>query len=356
MELPFLKKSGRHLIGLDISSSAIKMVELGGKSFKEARVERYALEPLPKGAVSEGNIANLEATIDAVRRCWKRLNSSTREVAMALPTAAVITKRIFVPNGLREDELELRVETEANQYIPFPLDEVNLDFQIIGATSKNTEELEVLIAASKKERIEDRVAVAESAGLRASIVDVDAFAAFAAFEMVEKTLPEKTKNKICALVDIGANTTNVTVLQNGQQLFTREQSIGGNQLTQDMARHYGMPFEEAEAAKQGRNLPEGYEEQLLTPFLENLALEISRALQFFFTSTQFNRIDNIVLAGGCAVLPGISEIVGTRTQVRTVIANPFTKMEISPRINEKSLLQDTPALMVACGLALRKFD
>lgn len=356
MDLSFFSKKSKPLIGLDISSSAVKMVELSGKSADDAKVERYAIEALPKGAVAEGNIGNLELVIEAVSRCSKRLGSSARNVVMALPSSAVITKRILVPEDLREDELELRIESEANQYIPFAIDEVNLDYQIAGPAPQSPGDVEVLIAASKKERIEDRVAVAEAAGLKASIVDIESFAALASFELVERQLPEKGRKQISALIDIGASSTNVIVLKDGQQLFTREQTIGGNQLTQDIVRNYGMQYEEAEVAKLTGNLPDGYEEHLLTPFLESIALEISRSLQFFFTSSQYSRIDNIVLAGGCAVIPGISEVVGARTQIRTVIANPFARMDKSNRVNERGLLVDAPSLMIACGLALRKFD
>jgi type IV pilus assembly protein PilM len=217
------------------------------------------------------------------------------------------------------------------------------------------DELEVLIAASKKERVEDRVAVADSAGLKAVVVDVESFSALAAFELIERQLPEAGKNQVVALIDAGANVMNLTVLRNGQQVYAREQAFGGGQLTQDIARHYGMSIEDAEAAKRAGNLPEGYEVELLNPFMENLALEVSRALQFFFTSTQYNQVDHIVLAGGCAD-PGIDEVVATRTQVNTLIANPFANMVLSDRVRAKSLLADASSLMVACGLALRRFD
>ncbi len=169
-------------------------------------------------------------------------------------------------------------------------------------------------------------------------------------------MPEAGKNQVVALIDAGANAMNLTVLRNGQQVYAREQAFGGGQLTQDIARHYGMSIEDAEAAKRAGNLPEGYEVELLNPFMENLALEVSRALQFFFTSTQYNQVDHIVLAGGCAVIPGIDEVVATRTQVNTLIANPFANMVLSDRVRAKSLLADASSLMVACGLALRRFD
>lgn len=351
-----LNPKARSLFGLDISSSAVKMVELTANGKDGYRVERYTIEVLPKDAVSDGNIANLDGVVDSVKRAWKRMGTSTRNVAMALPGSAVITKKIIVPSGLRDEELEAQVETEANQYIPFAIDEVNLDYQVIGPAPAVPDELEVLIAASKKERVEDRVAVADAAGLKATVVDVESFAALAAFELIERQLPDSGKNQVVALIDAGANVMNLTVLRNGLQVYAREQAFGGGMLTQDISRHYGMNYEDAEAAKRAGNLPEGYEIELLNPFMENLALEVSRALQFFFTSTQYNQVDHIVLAGGCAVIPGIDEVVATRTQVNTLIANPFANMVLSDRVRAKSLLADASSLMVACGLALRRFD
>ncbi len=346
----------RPLLGLDISSSAVKLVELTANGKEGYRVERYTVEVLPKDAVSDGNIANLEGVVDAVKRAWKRLGTSTRNVAMALPGSAVITKKIIVPAGLRDDQLEIQVESEANQYIPFAIDEVNLDFQVIGPAPSVPDELEVLIAASKKERVEDRVAVADAAGLSAVVVDVESLASLAAFGLIERQLPEGGNNQTVALIDAGCNVMSLTVLRNGQQVYAREQAFGGGQLTQDIARHYGMTYEEAEVAKRAGSLPEGYEVELLAPFMESLALEISRALQFFFTSTQYNQVDHIVLAGGCAVIPGVDEVVATRTQVSTLIANPFANMALSTHVRAKNLLADASSLMVACGLALRRFD
>lgn len=351
-----LNPKARPLLGLDISSSAVKLVELTANGKEGYRVERYTIEVLPKDAVSDGNIANMDGVVDAVKRAWKRLGTSTRNVAMALPGSAVITKKIIVPAGLRDDQLEIQVESEANQYIPFAIDEVNLDFQVIGPAPSVPDELEVFIAASKKERVEDRVAVADAAGLSAVVVDVETQAALSAFELIERQLPGGGKNQTIALVDAGSSVMSLTVLRNGQQVYAREQAFGGGQLTQDIARHYGMTYEEAEVAKRAGTLPEGYETELLAPFMENLALEISRALQFFFTSTQYNQVDNIVLAGGCAVIPGVDEVVATRTQVSTLIANPFANMVLSERVRAKSLLADASSLMVACGLALRRFD
>jgi type IV pilus assembly protein PilM len=344
------------LIGMDISSSAIKMVEIADEGKGKYRIERYAIEPLPKDAITDGNITNLDEVADCARRAWKRLATSTRHAALALPVAAVITKRIIVNAGMREDELELQVETEANQYIPFALEEVNLDFQVLGPAPSSAEEVEVLIAASRKEKVEDRVAVAESAGLKATVVDVESYAMLAAFSLIESSMPEQGKDQLICYVDIGANMTTINVLRNDQSVYTREQAFGGSQLTMDIQRAYGMSIEEAEGAKKNGGLPDNYDNEVLRPFIDNCALEVSRGLQFFFTSTQFNQVDHIVLAGGCAVIPGLEEAVSGRTQVATTIANPFANMSLSSRVRPKLLAADAPALMIACGLAMRRFD
>lgn len=356
LDLSIFGSKARALIGVDISSSSVKMVELASDGKDGYRVERYTIEVLPKDVVSDGNIVNLEAAAESVKRAWKKLATSTRHVAIALPASAVITKKIIVPAGQREEELELQVESEANQYIPFALEEVNLDFQVLGPAPSSPDEIEVLIAASRKEKVEDRVAVAEAAGLKPIVMDVESYAVLSSFELIEKQFPDGGKGQIIALVDVGANVMNLTVLRNDQQLYAREQAFGGNQLTQDIARHYGMSFEEAEAAKRSNNLPDNYEAELLRPYIESMALEVSRALQFFFTSTQFNQINHIVLSGGCAVIPGADEVVASRTQINTVVANPFADMVLSDRVRAKNLLTDASSLMVACGLALRRFD
>jgi type IV pilus assembly protein PilM len=302
-DLSIFNPKARSLIGLDISSSSVKMVELASDGKGGYRVERYAIEVLPRDVVSDGNIVNLEAAAESVRRAWKKLATSTRQVAIALPASHVITKKIIVAAGQRESELELLVESEANQYIPVRARRGQPRFQVVGPAPSSPDEIEVLIAASRKEKVEDRVAVAESAGLKPRVLDVESYAVLVGLSTGRgATLPEGGKGQIIALVDVGANVMNLTVLRNDQQIYAREQAFGGNQLTQDIARMFNMSFEEAEAEKRRNSLPEKYESELLRPFLEALALELSRALQFFFTSTQFNQVNHIVLAGGCAVI------------------------------------------------------
>lgn len=355
-DFSILNPKARSLVGLNISSSAVKMVELSSGRGGDYQLECYAIESLPEGAVVDGNISSHEGVSEAIARCWRRLDTSTKYVAMALPTAAVITKKIILPAGLRESAMEVQVESEANQYIPFTLEEVNLDFQVVGPTPTDPDEVEVLIAASRKEGVEDRVACAEAAKLKPVVMDVESYAALAAFDLVRDQFPGNTSERIFALVDIGANAMKVTVLRGDQQIYNREQAFGGNQLTQDIVRAYGMSYEEAETLKRTGPMPDNYEAEILRPFLDNLALEISRAMQFFFTSTQYSEVDHIVLMGGGALLPGVAQVVAERTQIDSLMANPFAKMTMSQRVRPKQLLQDAPSLMVACGLALRRFD
>lgn len=356
LDLSIFNPKARPLLGLDISTSSVKLVELADAGKDGYRVERFSMEVLPRDAVTEGNIVKLETVAEAVKKAWRRLDTTTRYVAMALPTSNVITKRITVAAGQRESELEALVESEATQYIPFSLDEVNLDFQVVGPSPNNVNDVEVLIAASRKEKVEDRIAVAEAAGLVPLVMDVESYASQAAFELVEKRLPSGGQNQIIAFFDIGANVTNLTIFRNDQPLYSRDQPFGGYQLTQEIMRHYGMSPDDAEAAKRESKLPENYENDILRPFMDTLALECSRALQFFFTSTAYSQVDQVVLSGGAATIPGLDEVVAARTQVSARVANPFIDMQLSSRVKPHALAAAAPSLMVACGLAMRRFD
>jgi type IV pilus assembly protein PilM len=343
------------LVGLDISTSGVKLVELSDTGKNQFRLERYASEPLPRGAVVDGNIENIEQVIEAVRRVWKKSGTRAKFAALGMPPASVITKKIILPGGMTEEELEIQVETEASQYIPFALDEVSLDFDIIGPAQNAPDDVEVLLAATRKEKVEDRVAVSEAAGLTPTVMDIESYAARAAIDRLVAQLPNGGKNQIVALIQIGAQVTHVSMLLDGQTIYEREQPFGGVQLTQDIARTYGLSHDEAEAKKKAGELPDGYERELLEPFLDSAGLEVTRAIQFFFTSTPYTRVDQIFLAGGCAVIPGLVELVASRTKISTSVVSPFKGMEISPNVREKQLRTEAPAYLIACGLAMRRF-
>jgi len=357
LDLGFLVgKKNPPLVGLDISTSGVKLVELSEVGKNEFRLERFAAEPLPRGAVVDGNIENIDQVSDAVRRVWKKSGTRAKHVAIGMPPASVITKKIILPGGLTEDELEMQVESEANQYIPFALDEVSLDFDVIGPAQNAPEDVEVLLAATRKEKVEDRVAVAEAAGLTPMVMDIESYAARAAIGRITAQLPKGGQGQIVALFQIGAQVTHFSVLLDDQTIYEREQPFGGNQLTQDIVRSYGLSFEEAEAKKKANDLPDGYERELLTPFMENAALEVTRAIQFFFTSTPYTHIDQIFMAGGCAIIPGLVEMVAERAKTSTSVVSPFKGMQLASNVREKQLRAEAPSYLVACGLAMRRFD
>lgn len=356
MKFDFFKEHTPPLIGVDISSASVKMVELSGDGAGQYRLENYSIVPLAKDSVVDGNIAGLEQVGAAVDRAWKLLGTREKRVALALPAAAVISKKVFMQSGLREEDMELQVEAEANQYIPFALDEVNIDFQILGPSPNSPDDVEVLIAASRKDKIEDRIVVAEEAGLKVVIMDVETYATEAAYGLACNQLPSGGREQTVMIIDIGAVMMHINVLHDNQSVYIREQSFGGDQLTQEIQRRFGLSAEDAEIAKRKGGLPENYEAEVLQPFVQSMALEVARALQFFTSSTQYNRVDHIMLAGGCAAIPGIDQAVADRTQVNTVIANPFVNMSMSSRVKQQNLAVDAPSLMIACGLALRRFD
>ncbi|HET6436195.1 MAG TPA: pilus assembly protein PilM [Xanthomonadaceae bacterium] len=349
-----ITKSQPPLVGVDISSTAVKLLQLS-RVGNRYRVEHYAVEPLPPNAVVEKNIVEVEAVGEAIRRAMARSGSRAKYAAAAVAGSAVITKLIPMPADLDEDDMESQVELEAVNYIPYPIEEVNLDFEVLGPLQGNAEMVQVLLAASRTENVDTRVSALELGGLAARVMDVEAFAIENAFALLADTL-NAPRDGLMALVDVGATMTTLNILRNGRSLYSREQVFGGKQLTDEVMRRYGLSYEEAGMAKRQGGLPESYEIEVLEPFKEALVQQISRLLQFFYAGSEFNRVDQIVLAGGCASIPGVADMVEEQLGVPTVVANPLAQMTLGPRVQAHALAQDAPALMIAAGLALRSFD
>lgn len=351
-----ITKSQAPLVGVDISSTAVKLLQLSrGGAGVGYRVEHYAVEPLPPNAVVEKNIVEVEAVGDAIRRALARSGSRAKHAAAAVSGSAVITKIIPMAADLDEDDMESQVELEAVNYIPYPIEEVNLDFEVLGPMPGNPEMMQVLLAASRAENVEMRASALELGGLTARVMDVEAFAVENAFGLLADSLNLR-RDGLAALVDVGATMTTLNILRNGRSLYSREQVFGGKQLTDEVMRRYGLSYEEAGLAKRQGGLPESYEVEVLEPFKEALVQQISRLLQFFYAGSEFNRVDQVVLAGGCASIPGVAEMVEEQIGVPTTVANPLAQMTLGPRVQAHALAQDAPALMIACGLALRSFD
>jgi type IV pilus assembly protein PilM len=344
------------MMGLDVSTSSVKLVELGRTSSGELMLERLASEPFEKGWIVDGQIEKFDEVADAVRRVVARSGSRTRHCVMAMPASAVITKRIVLPAGLREEEMEIQVEAEAHQYIPFSLDEVSLDFCVIGPNAASAGDVDVLIAASRKDRVQDRQGLAEAAGLTPVVLDIESHASRLATGRLLLDLPDSGRESLVALFEIGADTTSLKVLRGDELLYDRDQAFGGSQLTQLISRQYGFSYEEAEQKKLSGELPDDYAPTLLTPFVDSLAHEIGRALQYFFTSTPHHKVHYVMLAGGTASMPGLSERVKEVTGFNSRVVNPFDGMKLGAAVREAKLKREAPSYLTACGLAMRRFE
>ncbi len=353
--LGLFTKKANTLLGIDISSTSVKLLELS-RSGGRYKVEAYAVEPLPVNAVVEKNIAELEGVGQALARVAAKAKTGVKAVAVAVAGSAVITKTIEMDSGLNDDELENQLKIEADQYIPYPLEEVAIDFEVQGTSVRNPERVEVLLAACRKENVEVREAALALAGLTAKVVDVEAYALERAYGLLAEQLGGDRDEMTVAVVDIGATMTTLSVLHNGRTIYTREQLFGGRQLTEEIQRRYGLSVEEAGLAKKQGGLPDDYESEVLLPFKEAVVQQVSRSLQFFFAAGQFNDVDYIMLAGGTASIPDLDRLIQQKIGTQTLVANPFADMALSGKVNAGALASDAPALMIACGLAMRSFD
>lgn len=351
--LRLYRKPSKGLVGVDISSTTVKLLEL---SVKNGRywVESYAVMPLPENSVVEKSILDPEAVADALERVVNLANPHTTQVAIAVPTSMVIHKIIEMDADMSDEEREVQIRMDAEQYIPFPLDEVSLDFEVLPDRLANPNRVNVLLVATRTENVDTRVEVLELAGLVAKVADVESYAMERAFSVFADTLPMGANT--VGILDIGHTMTTLSVMQKGKIIYTREQVFGGRQLTQDVQSRYGLSFEEAGRAKKERTLPDDYDTEVLEPFLDAVVQQAARSLQFFFSSSQFNEIDHILLAGGNANIPGLAKLLQQKLGYRVTIANPFLQMGFSPQIDIKKIENDASSLMVACGLALRSFD
>ncbi len=343
------------VLGIDISTAAIKLLELS-KTGNRYKVENYAVSPLPQDAVVDKNIANIDVIANAIKSAVKQSGTKNKDVCVAVAGSSVMTKVITMPASLSDEEMEEQILVEADQYVPYSLDEVNLDFEVQGISDSNPEMVDVLLAASRQENVSDRVEVLEKAGLKAKIVDVEAFAMENVFTLLADQLPEAMDSQTVAIADIGATMSTLNVLHESRTVYTREQGFGGKQLTEEIQRRYGLSYEEAGLAKKHGGLPDNYVADVLDPFKNAMVQQIARSLQFFVSSSANRSIDSIVLAGGCASIAGMEKLVEQSLGIPAYVANPFINMALSNRVKPQSLSNDAPAMMIACGLALRSFD
>ena len=353
--MALFRRSQVAVLGVDISSTSIKLLELA-RSGNRYRVESYAVEPLPPNSVIEKTITDPQLVGEAIGRAVKKSGTRTRFAACAVAGSAVITKIISMPANLSDEEMEGQIQIEADQYIPYALDEISLDFHVLGPSPTEPDKVDVLLAASRSDNVDVRIAALEVGGLQAKVVDVEVFALENAMALLNGQNTAMAQARLVAVMDVGATTSTLSVLENSKIIYTREQIFGGRQLTDEIQRRYGLSYEEAGLAKRQGGLPDNYEPEVLRPFMESMAQEIHRALQFFYSANQSGTVEHVVIAGGCASIAGIDVLVQIRIETTTSIANPFSQMTAAPRVRSQALMNDAPALVIAAGLALRSFS
>lgn len=347
-------KKSKSLLGVDISSTAVKVLELS-RHDNRYRVEAYASEPLPPNAVVEQGINDDEEVGEAIRKAVAKSRTSAKQAALAVAGSSVITKNIQMSSSLSDSEMDFQIRLDADQYIPYPLDEVALDWERLQSPTNNPEVVMVLLAACRTETVERRKDAVEVADLEVKVVDIEAFCIERSFQLLKEQMDGDNIETV-AVVDIGATMTTLNVIHQGASVYTREQLFGGRQLLEDIMRRYGMTEEQAVIVRDGDNAPDDYESEILDPFRTAVVQQVSRALQFFYSSSQFNDVDYLVLAGGTALLPGLEEKVRADLALPVLLANPFRNMTVSKHVNAAALQADASSLMVACGLAMRGID
>ena len=344
------------IIGLDITTSSIKLLELM-QSGKGYRAECYSAEATPPNSINEKSIVDPDAVGEAIRRCVKRSGSKATDVAIAINGDAAITKVIQMPANLGPNELEGQVEIQADQYIPFPMEEVSFDFEVMGPSAADPDMNDVLLVATRTENVDQRRAAVEAAGLTARVVDVEAFALENACSLMVHQMPDGGQSHLIAVVDFGASNTTFSVLQDLRVIYTRDFSFGGQQLTEEIMRTYGLSLEDAGRAKKEGGLPSNYQPEVLDPFIDDMTQQVSRSLQFFLASGGGrDQPDQILVCGGCANIPGVADVIASKVGIPTEIGDPLGYMKISSKAKSQGVRKDATALLTAFGLALRSFD
>ena len=352
--LGLFERKAKPVLGLDISSTSVKLLELSRQGDRY-RVESYSVKALPPNAVVEKNINEPEAVSEAIRAAVIQAKTKVKDAAVAVAGSAVITKVIEMPSGLSDEALETQISLEADQYIPYPLEEVAIDFEVQGVSENNPDQVDVLLAACRRENVDFRAAALSDAGLTPKVVDVEAYTMERAFSLIAEQFEDQA-DQVIAVIDIGATMATLSILVGGKTVYMREQLFGGKQLTEEIQRRYGLSLEEAGLAKKQGGLPDDYEAEVLEPFKDSVVQQVTRSLQFFFSSSQYNDVDHIVMAGGVASLEGLCDLLEEKLGTQATVANPFANMAVASKVNAALLANDAPSLMIATGLAMRSFN
>lgn len=353
--LELFKPKRRSIIGVDISSTSIKVMELSEKS-GNYRIEACGIASLPQNSIEANLVKAPSDTSKVFKRLVEQLNLSSKTVALAVPDSAVITKKIQLDEALSEVEIEEMVTIEADKYIPYAIDEINLDFNVLGPSPKNSSMIDVLLVASRAENVSSRVDVVTNAGLEAELVDVESFAIERSCQLLSKQLPAEGKDKTIAIIDVGAHYTHLYILHNLKVIFSREEEFGCELLIKEVSKYYELNHDDARKAMELEDLPASYVDDVLDPFKELVILQVKRTLQFFFSTSNHSYIDYILLAGGATKIRGLTETIQNEVNITTEIANPLAFIDKSSSVDKEMIDSNGPLFLVCCGLAMRNFD
>lgn len=350
--ISLFKSGSKSLLGVDIGSSYIKLLGLSGNA-GNYNVDCYAVVHLPEGAVIDNNVQEVPVVAEALQKGMKLANTKTKQATTSVPASVVIVKQLEFSRSFTEDELEEQIKVEADQFIPYSLDEVAIDFQIQGESDSSPELNDVLLVACRQDSVQSREDSVNGAGLNCEIVDVDTYAIERVFPVLAET--HDLLDKTVGLVDIGASSMTLYVIENNQVVYSREQAFGGNDLTHSLSQVSDMSSDEVERAKKANELPEELTLGYIDPFKQTTSQQISRSIQFYYSSGTHGEIETLLLMGGISGIPGIADVVSQELGIDAAIADPFSVMTIDSRINRHKFDTEAPSLVLACGLALRSF-
>lgn len=349
------KKKAPLIVGIDIGTHTAKAVALSQNNDGYV-LDAIAAEPMPRGAIIDREIQDIEAVGGVVAKLRNKISSNLAHAATAVSGQTVITKVIYMDVSLNEQELASQIEIEADSLIPYPLDEVSLDFEPLDVNESDPTKINVLLSAARTESVEARVSALEAGGFQTKVVDVESYAVSRSYDLILSLLPDDAVEKVVAIVDVGAMMTLLSVSESGEHIYSRDQLFGGEQYTRSIVSYYNQTFEEAEKSKISNELPPNYTFEVLAPFHTVLVQQIRRAIQMFLTTSGKEKVDYLVVSGGSAQVEGIEELLNEELGIHTVIANPFSNMTIGKNVDQEELSNTASQYMVAAGLALRSFS
>ena len=351
----FSAKNRSKMVGVDIGTTSVKLVELS-RSGKSVKIDCYGYEPLPPGLIIEHQIKDSTEVGMAISRLLAKSGSKAKRAAVCVSSTNVISKTISVQSDISEDELEALVELEADRVVPYALDDVNIDYVRLGKSQQSAEEDLLQLVVCRKNVVENLTDALEQAELEPAIVDVDQMALSRVNSFVGKNKGVSTKGKTTAVMDFGSNSSRLLVFNNNRIIYSRDNPYGGRQLIDNISQKYGIQTEEASNALRKNQLASSFKKEVLKPFVKTLMQEVLRTMQFFYSSSTHNKIDQLLITGGCAQIGNIDSFIEKRTEVPTSVLNPFASVKMGNKINKDRFRKDIPNLGVATGLALRGLD